>query len=82
MNIEVGEVGDLVYDPMTGDVGVITRKIFGAFDICWYDVPSGKLLRTIECHTDFVYHPEFDKRSELARGYCLAADKEKYYANR
>jgi hypothetical protein len=36
MNIEVGEVGDLVYDPMTDD----------------------------------------------AVGYCLADDKEKYYANR
>ena len=76
MNIEVGEVGDLVYDPMTGDMGVITGKSLGLFDICWRDSYNGKFLKTTEKHTDFVYHPDY---SEDLAGYCLANDKEKYY---
>mgnify|MGYP003629166240 FL=1 len=77
MNIEVGEVGDLVYDPFGGDLGVILEKSYGAFWIWW---PQGGLLEqettTREKHTDFVYHPEFN---EDFVGYCLADDKEKYY---
>jgi len=76
MNIELGQVGDLVYDPMTGDLGVITGKSLGLFDICWCDGYSGTFLRTTEKHTDFVYHPEYDGDQA---GYCLAGDKEKYY---
>ena len=79
MNIELGQVGDLVYDPMSGDMGVITGKSFGLFDICWRDGYSGTFLKTTEKHTDFVYHPEY---SGDVVGYCLANDKEKYYADR
>ena len=79
MNIEVGQVGDLVYDPMTGDMGVITGKSLGLFDICWCEGYSRTFLRTTEKHTDFVYHPDYNE--DLA-GYCLANDKEKYYENR
>jgi hypothetical protein len=77
VNIEVGEVGDLVYDPIGGNIGVILKKSYGLFEICW---PPGELLKhvaiTTEKHTHFVYHPEFNNNFV---GYCLADDKEKYY---
>lgn len=79
MSIEAIEVGDLIYDPIGRDVGLILGKTFESFEIWW---PFGGLLptevTTKEKHTHFVYHPEFDKDYV---GYCLANDKEKYYEN-
>ena len=30
------EVGDLVYDPVMGDMGIITGLNGSSFNICWY----------------------------------------------
>ena len=78
MNIEVGQVGDLIYDPMSGELGVIIEKTFGLFHIAWRESITDTMMRTVEKHIDFVYHPEF---AESRAGYCLANDKEKYYAD-
>ena len=77
--IDVGEVGDLIYDPMSGDLGVIIKKTFGLFHIAWRESITDTIMQTVEKHIDFVYHPEF---AEPHAGYCLANDKEKYYADR
>jgi hypothetical protein len=78
MNIEVCEVGDLVYDPMGKDIGIITKKTYGLFEIFW---PASKIyggsLQTTEDHKQFVYHP--DHNVDFCSGYCLLEDKEKYY---
>ena len=79
MNIEVGQIGDLIYDPMSGDLGVIIEKTFGLFHIAWRESITDTMMRTVEKHRDFVYHPEHHKHRA---GYCLADDMEKYYADR
>ena len=78
MHIEVGKVGDLIYDPMSGDLGGIIEKTFGLFHIAWCDSITDTIMQTVEKDIDFVYHPEF---AEPRAGYCLANDKEKYYAD-
>ena len=73
------EVGDLVYDPVMGDIGIITGLNSSSFNICWYLRGRDITLKTVEKHRDFVYHPKYDKNYA---GYCLVSDKEKYYESR
>jgi len=74
------EVGDLVYDPVMGDMGIITGLNGSSFNMCWYIRERDTSLKTIEKHRDFVYHPAYAKGYNA--GYCLAVEKEKYYESR
>ena len=76
------EVGDLIWDPMGEDIGIITKKTsYGLFEVFW---PTSVLLggspQTTEDIRHFVYHP--DHNMDFCSGYCLLEDKEKYYESR
>ena len=74
------EVGDLIYDPIMGDLGLITGLNGSSFNIYWYVRERDASLKTIEKHRDFVYHSAYSKGYNA--GYCLAVEKEKYYESR
>ena len=76
------EVGDLVWDNMAGDIGVIVAL---DHDRCTYTVwwdgncLLGRADTTGEAFTNFKEHPQHNPKAEA---YCLLENKEKYYASR
>ena len=77
MNIEVGEVGDLVWDNASKDIGIIVSL---SHDTCkvWWDENCllGYADTTTETHYSFKEHSRCDPEVEA---YCLLENREKYY---
>ena len=73
------EVGDLVWDNMASDIGVIVAL---DHDKCtytiWWDENCllGRADTTGESFTNFKEHPHHNPKAEA---YCLLENREKYY---
>ena len=74
------EVGDLVWDNMTSDIGIIVSISPHTYRV-WWDESCllGYASVTVETHYSFKEHPQCNSGAEA---YCLLENREKYYESR
>jgi len=74
------EVGDLVWDNMTSDIGIIVSISHHTCKV-WWDESCllGYASVTVETHYSFKEHPQCNSGAEA---YCLLENREKYYESR
>ena len=76
------EVGDLVWDNMASDIGIVVALDYDRYTCTvWWDENSllGRADTTGEAFTNFKEHPQHNPKAEV---YCLLENREKYYASR
>ena len=76
------EVGDLVWDNMASDIGIVVALDYDRYTCTvWWDENCllGRADTTGEAFTNFKEHPQHNPKAEA---YCLLENKEKYYASR
>ena len=73
------EVGDLVWDNMASDIGIVVALDYDRYTCTvWWDENAllGRADTTGEAFTNFKEHPQHNPKAEA---YCLLENKEKYY---
>ena len=71
------EVGDLIWDNMASDIGIVVSISHHTCKIWWDEnCLLGRVLTTGEAFTNFKEHPQHNPKAEV---YCLLENKEKYY---
>ena len=73
------EVGDLVWDNMASDIGIVVALDYDRYTCTvWWDENCllGRADTTGEAFTNFKEHPQHNPKAEA---YCLLENKEKYY---
>ena len=72
------KVGELVYDLMVRDLGIIIEKDAGKYKIYWWNpvYTDGEPFETTENHCEFAEHAEAN--IDGGPSFCLFNNKEKY----
>jgi len=74
------QIGDLVWDNMAKDIGIIVSISHHTCKIWWDEnCLLGYAGTTNETHYSFKEHPQCNPEAEA---YCLLENREKYYESR